>query len=68
MFSTGVDVIANDLNTGTASSEEWKADADIRKFPTNAFGKIEFVNEGLGGRKPSKVIAFSISSFGECIK
>ncbi len=36
---------------------DWKPERDIRTFPTNAFGKIEFVKEGLGGRKPAKVSA-----------
>ena len=58
LFSAGVDVIANDLNTGEMSTEKWKAETDIRKLPTNAFGKIDFVNESLGGRKPSKVIVY----------
>ncbi len=34
---------------------DWKAERDIRSFPTNAFGKLEFLKEGLGGKKPSKV-------------
>ncbi len=34
---------------------EWNPERDIRSFPTNAFGKIDFIKEGLGGKKPSKV-------------
>ena len=50
----GVDAVANDLNTG-AQTDPWDPEKDIRNFPTNGFGKIEFINEGLGGRKPAKV-------------
>ena len=38
------------------ASGEWKAERDIRSFPSNAFGKVDFVKEGLGGKKPSKVL------------
>ena len=42
---------------------EWNAERDIRSFPSNAFGKVEFLKEGLGGKKPSKVsVAFSVIS------
>jgi len=58
----GVKDVANDLNTGKISSEEWNAETDIKTISTNAFGKIEFVNEGLGGRKPSKVIVITVLS------
>ena len=58
----GVQDVANDLNTGKISPEEWNAETDIKKISTNAFGKIEFVNEGLGGRKPSKVIVTTVLS------
>ena len=37
------------------TSGGWKPERDIRSFPTNAFGKLEFLKEGLGGKKPSKV-------------
>ena len=40
---------------------EWR-DTDLRKSPTNAFGKIEFLNEALGGRIPAKVIIVTIAS------
>ena len=38
------------------ASGEWQAERDIRSFPSNAFGKVDFVKEGLGGKKPSKVL------------
>ena len=41
------------------TSEGWKPERDIRSFPTNAFGKVEFLKEGLGGKKPSKVTSGS---------
>lgn len=40
----------------TAGPEEpWSKSKDIKEFPSNAFGKIEFVNEGLGFLKAAKV-------------
>ena len=33
----------------------WIPEEHITKLATNGFGKIEFSNEGLGGRKPAKV-------------
>ena len=59
-FSPGIEAIANDLNTGD-KVEPWNPKTDIRKFTTNAFGKIDFVNEGLGGRKPAKVSCKGLS-------
>ena len=54
MFSpAGVDYSTKlaDMN----ENKDWNAEKDIREFPTNAFGQISFVNEGLGGHKPAKV-------------
>ena len=34
---------------------EWSAAKHIQKFHTNAYGKIDFISEGLGGKKPAKV-------------
>ena len=47
-------MLANDLNTGDMK-DKWNAKEDIREIATNAFGKIDFIHEGIGGRKPSKV-------------
>ncbi len=57
----GITVVDNDLATGKAT-EDWSP-KDIREFPTNAFGKIDFIYESLGGRKPAKVICLWLAVF-----
>jgi hypothetical protein len=47
-------VLENNLGSGKPN-DVWNAKEDLREFPTNAFGKVDFIHEGLGGRKPSKV-------------
>ncbi|ELT87598.1 hypothetical protein CAPTEDRAFT_226576 [Capitella teleta] len=57
-YQHGMTVLENDLGS-VSKGDVWNAEEDIREFPTDAFGKIDFVYEGLGGRKPSKFVRLS---------
>ena len=52
--NAGLDTAFNDLTSGKPS-DVWSDEECIREFPSDAFGKLDFVREGLGGRKPVKV-------------
>ena len=54
-LSVGGDVKLNLPEPNIPKNGDWKFSRDIQEFNTNAFGKIAFINEGLGGHKPSKV-------------
>ncbi len=54
-FRKGAHKVERELEDGVYDTTDWKPEKDIAKLPTNSYGKIEFVDEGLGGRKPSKV-------------
>lgn len=54
-FEQGIKVVSNDLTLGK-SSDVWTAEDAIKEFHTNAFGKIDFALEDVGGRKPSKYV------------
>jgi len=54
IHTTGALTVKKKIQMGEID-EQWKKEEHIKKFQTNAFGKIDFQYEGLGGRKPAKV-------------